>query len=302
MAHSDAERKARSALPVTRLFTAYLPVALMNWIIRKSAENVTLPHHITRETVSANGVKCDWVIPDSSASDRVLLYLHGGAFVYGATSFHFEMLSYLATQMGVRALMVDYRLAPEHPFPAPLDDCVSVYQWVLEQGYSAENIVIAGDSAGGNLTLATSMYLREHDIALPSAIACLSPVVDFSNKEKEFEDIHDEVLHPKLARFMYQAYISNNDARHPFVSPMFGTWEGLPPMIIHAGAEELLRVDAQRAEALAKEAGIISEVEIYPRMWHVWQINLSMPEAKQSLDAIATFLNSHITARKQTTA
>jgi acetyl esterase/lipase len=293
MAPSTAEERLRAGLRIVRFANAYLPLPLMRWVITQSVKRATLPAGVRRESISADGVPCEWIIPPESASDQVLLYLHGGGFVLGLTSLHMEMVAVLARKMGVRALMVDYRLAPEHPFPSGLDDCVTAYRWLLQQGVPAKNIVIAGDSAGGNFTLTTLMKLRDEGDPLPAAGACLSPVADLGDKAGLFEKVHDPILHPRAAKFYNRSYVGQNDAANPLISPVFGDWQGLPPLLVHAGEDEILRKDALRIEELAREAGVEIQVEIYPRMWHVWQLNLELPQATQSLDAIAEFLMSH---------
>jgi len=294
MTQTALEQKIRSGLKITRLMTAYMPVQFAQWIIDKTISRAKMPDGVHTQPVTANDIPCHWIIPDNSPEDKVLLYLHGGGFVFGVSTLHMEMLAYLAKQMGMRALMVDYRLAPQHPFPAALDDCVSAYQWLLKQGYPAENTVIAGDSAGGNLTLTTVMKLRDNDDPLPSAAACLSPVADLTGMTKNFDTEHDPLLHPRATKFFNKAYLAGGDATNPLISPVLGDWHGLPPLLIHAGEDEVLRHDAIQAEKLAKDAGVDVTLEIYPRMWHVWQLNMELPQAKQSLNDIAAFLKSHL--------
>jgi epsilon-lactone hydrolase len=294
MTPSSVERKIRARLPILRFMQAYLPLSVVRWVEKRAATRVYPPADITREVVSADGVRCEWLIPQNSPKDYVLLYLHGGGFVYKLTSLHREMAAYLARKMGARALMVDYRVAPDHPFPAPLDDCVAAYRWLLKQGISARNIVVAGDSAGGNLTITTLMKLRDSGDPLPAAAACLSPVADLTDKDDLFKQVNDPLLHPRAGRIYRQSYVAHNDARDPLISPAFGDWHGLPPLLLHAGEDEILRDDAVRIEQLAKAAGVEVRLEIYPRMWHVWQLYLTLPQAIQSLDDIAQFLQSHL--------
>ena len=256
---------------------------------------VVLPAGFTREVVSADGVPCEWLIPENSPKDRVLLYLHGGGFVYGWTSAHRRMVAYVARLAGIRALAVNYRLAPEHPFPAALEDSVASYRWLLRQGVAPQKIVIAGDSAGGNLTLATLLKLRDSREPLPAAAVCLSPVADLTERDEVFQGVYDALLHPKAARSYRMAYVANNDARDPLISPLFADLRGLPPILIHAGEAEFLRVDAVRLEEMAKREGFPIQVKIFPRMWHVWQINLSLlPQAVESLQGIAEFIKAHV--------
>lgn len=294
MTTSTAEQKLRSSLPIVRFINAYLPLGFARWVIKRGVNSVKLPADITRSHVSADGVSCEWLVPQHGAMDKVLLYLHGGGFVFGLTSLHLEMASYLAQKLGFRVLMVDYRVAPEHPFPAPLEDCVTAYRWLLKQGISAQNIVIAGDSAGGNFTLTTLMSLRDSGEPLPAAAACLSPVANMENEGGLFKGAYDPLLHPRAAKLYNKSYVANNDPRHPLISPVFGDWKNLPPLLIHCGEDEILREDAIQVDKLAKRAGVEVRLEIYPRMWHVWQIYLDLPQAIQSLDDIAGFLRSKL--------
>lgn len=294
MSSTAIEQRIRKQLPITRWLTAYMPVSLAQWVIRVSAGWTRLPENIERKTISADGVAADWLIPADCAQDKVLLYLHGGGYIYGLTSLHLQMGAYLAQQMGVRVLMVDYRLAPKHPFPAALDDCVTVYRWLLKQGIDAHHVTVAGDSAGGNLTITSLMKLRDCGEPLPAAAACLSPVINFNDKVDEFNEIYDPVLHPRAADFMNRSYIGGNDPQNPLISPAFGDWRGLPPLLVHAGEDEILRHDAAQIESLAQEASLDVQVKIYPRMWHVWQLHLTLPQATESLDEIAAFLKSHM--------
>ena len=294
MAPSFVERIARARLPTLRLAQTYMPLPVSRWFIKLGMAFVRLGAEVRRAPVSADGVPCEWLIPRNSPKDHVLLYLHGGGFVYGMTPPHLQMVAYLAKKAGIRSLMVDYRLGPDHPFPAALDDCVTAYRWLLKQGISAQNIVVAGDSAGGNLTITTMMKLRDSGEPLPAAAACLSPAADLTTRENNLKAPQDPLLPPKAITLYHNAYVAQNDARDPLISPVFGDWHGLPPLLVHAGEDEILRDDAVRIEQIARAAGVDVRLEIYPRMWHVWQINAGLPQAVQSLDDIAQFLSSHL--------
>jgi monoterpene epsilon-lactone hydrolase len=288
------ERKVRAGLPIIRFLQSCLPLPISHWLLKQSMVRVCLDAAVTREAISADGVPCEWIIPRNSLPDRVLLYLHGGGFVFGLTPLHLQMGAYLARKMGLRILMADYCLAPDHPFPAALNDCITAYHWLLKQGCLAQNIVIAGDSAGGNLTLTSLMKLRDSGVPLPVAAACLSPVTDLTKKESRNKGFKDPLLPPKAVRFYTESYVGHNDARSPLISPVFGDLHGLPPLLVHAGEDEILREDAIRITGLAKAAGVDVRLEIYPHMWHVWQLYLALPQAVQSLDDIAQFLGSHL--------
>jgi len=294
MTISPIERKVRSGLPVARFMQAYLPLPVAHWLLKQGMARVRPGFDATLKLVSANGVPCYWVIPPNSQKDRVLLYLHGGGFVFGMTPPHLQMGAYLAQKMKMRVLMVDYRVAPDHPFPAALDDCVTAYRWLLDQGIAAGNIVVAGDSAGGNLTITSLMKLRNIGDPLPAAAACLSPVTDLADKDNQHQAFKDPLLPAKAMRFYNKAYVAHDDARNPLISPVFGNLRGLPPLLVHVGEDEILRDDAVRITNLAKSVDVDVRLEIYPHMWHVWQLNLELPQAVQSLDDIAQFLQAHM--------
>jgi epsilon-lactone hydrolase len=293
MTISFAERKARAFLPVARFMQTRLPLPAAQRLLAQSLRRLRLNPGVTRKAVSANGVSCEWLIPQNSPADRVLLYLHGGGFVFGQTPLHLQMGAYLAQKMGMHILMVDYRLAPDYPFPAALDDCTTAYRWLLEQGISAQNVVVAGDSAGGNLTITTMMKLRDSGDPLPAAAACLSPVTDLTN-DKVRPGFRDPLLPTKAVKLYTRSYLGNSDAHDPLISPVFGDLRGLPPLLVHAGEDEILSDDAVHIVELAKAAGVDARLEIYPRMWHVWQLYLTLSQAVRSLDDIAQFLRSHI--------
>jgi epsilon-lactone hydrolase len=294
MTLSSIERKIRAWFPAIRFMQAYVPLPVSRWLIRQGMARVRLAPAVTREAASADGVSCERLTPQNSPADQVLLYLHGGGFVYGLTPPHLEMVAYLAQKMSIRALLVDYRVAPGHPFPAPLDDCVTAYRWLLKQGISAQNILVAGDSAGGNLIITMMMKLRANGDPLPAAAACLSPVANLSDRGSPIEGFDDPLLSPRAGRIYNKSYVGHSDARDPLISPVFGDWRGLPPLLVHAGEDEILRDDAVRIEELAIAAGVSVRLEIYPRMWHVWQRYLTLPQAVQSLDDIAQFLKSRL--------
>lgn len=294
MTISSVERNTRRMLPLIRLMQTYMPLRWSHWLNRWSVRHARMPDGVVRQPVSADGVPCEWLIPDSSPADRALLYLHGGGFVYGQTLPHLQMGAYLAQKIGVRVLMVDYRLAPDNPFPAALDDCVTAYRWLREQNFAASKIAIAGDSAGGNLTITTLMKLRDSGEQLPAAGACLSPVADLTPKDRNAQTNNDPLLPAGAIQMYRRSYVADHDPRDPLISPVFGDWRGLPPLLIHVGEEEILRSDAEQIEKLAHDAGVTVRLEVYPRMWHVWQIMMAMPQSTQSLDDIAEFIKTRL--------
>lgn len=196
----------------------------------------------------------------------------------------------LALRMNTRILIPDYRLAPEYPFPAALDDSEKVYLWLLEKGIPAQNIVLAGNLAGGNLVMSLMMKLRSNGTTLPAAAALLSPALR-SGGGTFRPGFKDPLLPPKAMQFYTRAYIGNHDPQDPLNSPLYGDLRGLPPLLIHAGEDEILCDDAQQLADKTRAAGTEAHLEIFPRMWHVWQLFPALPQARQSLDAIADFLS-----------
>lgn len=294
MVPTSNEKKIIKRLRFIRLMNAYLPLSIMTFIINKSANRVKLPAGVIEEEILADNVRCLWLKPQHHSKDQVLLYLHGGGFILGITSLHLRMIAYLVQKMSLPSLVVDYRLGPKYPFPGALDDCVKTYRWLLKEGYKAENIVIAGDSAGGNLALTSLMKLRDDEDKLPAAVACLSPVGALTGNRDGNKVKYDPVLHPRAGKRFNQGYLGNNDPHNPLISPIFGNLKEFPPLLIHAGENEILRDQAVQIESKAKESGVDVHLEIYPRMFHVWQIYPSLPQTMDSLDKVSKFLKSHL--------
>ena len=169
-----------------------------------------------------------------------------------------------------------------------------LFQWLLGQGVPAEKIVVAGDSAGGNLTLTLLLKLKENGLDLPAAAACMSPVTDLSGKIVERPEIDDPLLPPKALKRYNKSYVGVRDCTDPFISPVYADLHGLPPILVHSGEDEVLQADGKKFVELAQMAGVDAAIEVYPRMWHVWQLNLELPTARQSLNALAEFLGSHM--------
>jgi monoterpene epsilon-lactone hydrolase len=292
MTISPAEKKLRRGLAVMRFTLGYTPMSLLTRLLRLESRQVTLPAGVRREVIDADGVPGEWLIPEQGSQAHVLLYLHGGGFVFGWTNMHRKMVSHLAQQMGMRALAVDYRLAPKHPFPAALDDCVTAYQWLLKQGFAPERIAIAGDSAGGTLTLTSLLKLRADGMPLPAAGVCLSPATDLATPQ---DASHDLLLHPRAVDYFMRSYIADHDPRDPLLSPVYADLGGLPPLLIHAGGDEFLRGDAERIAAQARQAGVDARLEVFPRMWHVFQLNYAdLPQGEQALEDVSQFVRQHV--------
>ncbi|MBZ0284711.1 MAG: alpha/beta hydrolase [Anaerolineae bacterium] len=287
-----SETRIRRYMAVIRLMVGYMPTGLMRWLQKASLYSIPLNQPIHTQQVIAGGVPCEWFQAENGEAHPVVLYLHGGGFILGVSAPHRMMLAQLTTLNQSRSLMVDYRLAPEHPFPAALEDCLTAYRWLLKQGIPPERIVVAGDSAGGNLTLALLLKLREGGEPLPAAGVCLSPPTDLTERDETYIREHpDLILHPRAMAKFRNGYIADNDPHNPLISPLFGDLRGLPPLLVYAGSEEILCDDAVRLAEAAQAAGTPVDLRVYPRMWHVWQISGdSLPQATQSIEEIAAFI------------
>lgn len=244
------------------------------------------------------GIKVEWVDPQTKfAHDQVILYLHGGAFVNKSPAFHRRYVRHLATLAKTRALMVDYRLAPESPFPAALEDAVAAYKWLLTSGYKPEKIVIAGDSAGGGLTAACLLYCREHNLPMPSAAVLFSPWLDLAgtgNSIHRLENVDMQLNWENLEKSA-KAYYGEYPPTHPLVSPLFGELHGLPPFLIIAGGREILLDDSLRFADRLSMGECDVELIVEPNMGHVWSIfEPLIPEAEAANLHVAEFIQHHL--------
>jgi len=244
------------------------------------------------------GIKVEWVDPQTEFNpDQVIFYLHGGAYVNKSPAFHRRYVRHLATLAKTRALMVDYRLAPEHPFPAALEDAVAAYKWLLTSGYKPEQIVIAGDSAGGGLTTATLLYCREHDLALPSSAVLLSPWLDLAgtgNSIHRLENVDMQLNWENLEKSA-KAYYGDCPPTHPLVSPLFGDLHDLPPILIITGGREILLDDSLRFADRLSMGECDVELIVEPNMGHVWSIfEPLIPEAEAANLHVAEFIQHHL--------
>jgi len=248
-----------------------------------------------RTPQSHGGVPCEWVDVPSSRPGRVVLYLHGGAFVFRFPRTHAGLAARICSRVGARALLVDYRLAPEHPQPAATDDCLAAYRALLASGVRAIDVALFGDSAGGNLVLATLHRAKAAKLPLPACAVAMSPVVDLTMSSPSLceNESNDPVFTITAMLGFRRLYAAPETFLDPAVSPLFGDWSGLPPLLLQAGSTEMLRDDSVRAAERARAAGTVAELEIYERMPHVFQLMRSLPQSDASLDAAARFVRRH---------
>lgn len=275
--------------------SSFASIEHMRAVMERRFNRPLLPPGVTRQVENVSGLRAEWLIPARIGLDGVLFYLHGGAWTLGWYQPHRWLVAHLAKATGLRAFALDYRLAPEHPFPAALEDCLMAYRWLLGQGFRPDHIVIAGDSAGGNLTLTTMISLREAGEPLPRAAVCLSPVTDLAEAGESGEPVPDAGLPISWAQAQLRSYLGDTDPRLPLVSPFYGDLHGLPALLIQVGGEEILRRDAQRFVPRARAAGVDVTLQVWPGMWHVWQILVPfMPEAREAVQEIAAFIRERL--------
>ena len=253
------------------------------------------PPDVKVERVNAPAAPAEWLRPPSAVPGRVVLYLHGGGYVIGSPRSHRHLAAAIAGAAGASALLLDYRLAPEHPFPAAVEDATAAYRWLLDQAIAPGHIVIAGDSAGGGLTVATLLALREARVPLPAGGVCISPWVDLTCSGASYatKAAADPIVRRAGVEEMARAYLGARPPRTPLASPLFADLRGLPPLLIHVGSDEVLLDDAVQLAERAKAAGVDATLEIYDRMIHVWHWFLPMlDEAQTAVEAIGRFVRS----------
>jgi epsilon-lactone hydrolase len=256
---------------------------------------------VTCERVSAGGVEGEWISPADAPLDEAILYFHGGGFRIGSVASHRDLIAQIAVASGCRVLAINYRLAPEHRFPAALDDALAAYGWMLGQGLTPGNVAFAGDSAGGNLVLAAMLALRERGLPLPIAAVLMSPWTDLAATgtsyvtRAEVDPIHQRPMILALAK----NYLGGQgDPCDPLVSPLYADLAGLPPLLIQVGDRETVLDDSVMFADLARAAGVDVHLEVWDGMIHVFQMfGAELPEAHRAIASIAGFLNQHLHIR-----
>lgn len=256
-----------------------------------------LPGDIKGETVDAGGASALLLHPIGAARDRIVFYLHGGGYVFGSPKSHGAMAGEIARAAGCDALVLDYRRAPEHPFPAAVEDAVAAYIWLLDQGYDSRKIAIAGDSAGGGLAMSVLGALKAQGRPVPSAGVTISPWVDMEATGESYKSRGD--LDPYMLKSVVdqvtELYMAGQDLRHPAASPIHADMSGFPPMLIQVGQREILFSDAAMLAVKATAAGVDVIFEEWEGMIHVWHHHyLVLPEGRAAIERIGAFLHSHL--------
>lgn len=256
---------------------------------------------IAVEPVSANGVAAEWNSAPGADAGRAILYVHGGGYVQGSLLSHRHMVSEIARDAGCRTLALDYRLAPEHPFPAPVEDTVAGYRFLLSQGIAPGHIAIAGDSAGGGLVVAALLAIREAGLAQPSCGWCISPWVDMEavGESMTSKAAEDPMVQKGPLLEMAKLYLNGADPRSPLAAPMYGDLRGIAPLIIQVGAAETLLDDSVRLAGIAGAAHVPVTMEIWPEMVHVWPIfHQKLSAGRRAITAGAHYVRAAMSAAK----
>jgi len=256
-----------------------------------------LPSGTRIERVDNASVRGEWVVPPNAVADRCILYLHGGGFLLGDPASHRELVARLAHAAAARAFVVDYRLAPEHRYPAALDDCHGAFRWLQDNGDEAERIAVCGDSAGGWLALSLVQRCLAEGQTGPACVYCISPLTDATRSGNSYHTVGDAdpLLRLDWLATLFPLFAPDHDASSPELSPLQGDFAGFPPMLVQVGEQEVLLDDAVRLEARAVSMGADCRLEIWRNLWHVFQLlGTYLTPARQALREASQFIRQRI--------
>ena len=259
----------------------------------KSVRFLRPPKQIRSQTITDFGVPAEWIDAADSGTG-IILYLHGGAYALGSIHSHREMIARLVINTKCKALAINYRLAPENPFPAALEDAIKAYTWLNSGGFNPSRICIAGDSAGGGLAIATLLALREKGLPSPAGVFCFSPWFDLTlggDSVTKNEKL-DPILSASILEKYVNYYIGNNNVTEPLISPLFADLRDLPPILLQSGRNEILLDDSVRFSEKARQAGVDVTLKIWDGMFHVFQLFSFLPETQESMQQVSAFVST----------
>lgn len=284
--------------PLVRLVMNPRPysVAWQRFLFESMFSLMAIPADVAVEKADADGVAASWLIPEGAPADRILLYLHGGGYMLGSLRSHAPLVARLARATGARGFLIDYRLAPEFPYPAALDDARTAWRWLHSHTPNAR-FVAGGESAGGGLTMALLLAARDDGEPLPRAAFLLSPWADLADNDKSIRFVRRGVraIDDHYLRYMAGMYVGDADPRDPLISPVHGDLRGLPPLLIHAGRDEAVRTDARRLAEAARAAGVEVTLEQYDGVSHALHSLAPLSRAAlRWIDRAGEFLAKHL--------
>lgn len=269
-----------------------VPIPLQRKVIAQAYRSSIPPRGCKFDTITVNGIQA-LRTRHGASTEGVILYLHGGGYIIGSPDTHRGITGHLARASGQTIIAPDYRLAPEHPFPAALDDAEAVYDGLLKEGHDPASIAIAGDSAGGGLTIALAIRLRDKGRPLPASLTVFSPWVDLTHQQLYSPEC-EPVLQPRWIEKAATVYCGQQPRTNPLISPIHGDLDGLPPLLIQVGSEEILLNDAQQLSELASRQSVETTLEIYNSLWHVFQVHAGQLErATNALTTAAAHINRY---------
>jgi acetyl esterase/lipase len=260
-----------------------------------------VPEDIQIERFKIGEIDSEWIIPEGAGNDKLVMYIHGGGFISGSCHTHRMHVIKFAKACGVKMLLFNYRLAPEHPFPAAVEDCITAYNWLLSEGYKSSDIVVMGESAGGTLTLSTLIALRDKGIELPKAAVSISPATDLTCQADSFRTNAKKDIAPFGSWTIWTGwYIGNNDPHDPWLSPLMADLAGLPPIMIQVGTNEIHLDDSRNFAEKAKESGVAVTLRIWDGMIHAFPLLSPMfPEARNAMNEIGDYVRNHLQIKIQ---
>lgn len=253
------------------------------------------PRGVKIESVSRPGFKGEWIRAKSSRPEKVMLFIPGGAFIFNGTKVHRYAISKLTKTAQISTLSVNYSLAPEHPYPAAINEVMKAYKWLLKTGTRPKDIVFVGHSSGANLVLTSILKLRDNGVDLPAAAVAISPPTDGTIQVDEERAISDPLINSSSIKFYLDTYRAKTSVKNPYISPLLADLKGFPPLLLQVGEDEVLYTESLRFAKKAKAAGVKVDLDVGEQMWHGWPMYGSLlPEGRQALQTIAKFIRRRL--------
>ncbi len=283
---------------IIRLYLKYLkattdwnaPIEKLRQLTDGAARQSDFPKSVQSQLIKIDHIPAEWIIPPQANEISVILYLHGGGFATGSIKSHRAIVGRIAEASNARTLLIEYRLAPEYPFPAAIEDALLAYKWLSENGY--KKIIVASDSAGGNLALSLVTSLQDIEVQKPYLVVCMSPLIDVEGTGESV--ITNAKRDPWLkveAKNIFKYYVGLNNPRNPLISPLYADYKDFPPLFIFVGGDEIMLSDSTRLAEKAKSAGVDVQIKIWEGMWHVFPLFAPfVPESLQAINEIGNYI------------